>query len=392
MWRQTPSARMLRRFSPFVVAFEGVRQGQIVYNRTAASSSVDGTIWAIYPNGTGDHQITTGSYPRLSPNGNYLAFKRKHSATTEPSNNYGLWIMNLTTGVETEIFYQGDFLVGFDFTLDSLKIVFDWSCAVYQINIDGSNFSTLINSSCFDDAPVIQPTGGLLAFHGQNGGIYTSNANGSNRLQIPNTGSNDYFPFWSKDSQFFAYGHYDGTNPHPYYIDSLYKIRPDGTGKVLLKNLTGTDRFGIAGSWSADGRKIYMPARIGGVTGIYEVATDGSGTISRATVSTNLIAAGVNAEMVGGVNGFLLTAASVTVSGRVTTAEGRGVRNAIVSLIDSNGAMRSTLTAPRGYYRFDEIEAGQTVVISVRSRRFQFTPRIVSVQDELADVDFIAEP
>ena len=116
------------------------------------------------------------------------------------------------------------------------------------------------------------------------------------------------------------------------------------------------------------------------------------GATSRDSSNNWVEYAGVTQFSPWAISGFTPTAAQVSISGRVTTAEGRGVRNAFVSLIDSNGAMRSTLTGPRGYYRFDDIEAGQTVVISVRSRRFQFTPRSVSVQDELADVDFIAEP
>ncbi len=127
--------------------------------------------------------------PRISPDGNYLAFKRKHSATTDANNNYGLWILNLTTGAESEIFYQGDFLVGFDFTPDSLKIVFDHFCNVRQINIDGTGLLTLSSASCFDDAPTPRASDGRLAFHSQNGGIFTSNANGSSRAAVPNTGS-----------------------------------------------------------------------------------------------------------------------------------------------------------------------------------------------------------
>jgi hypothetical protein len=52
------------------------------------------------------------------------------------------------------------------------------------------------------------------------------------------------------------------------------------------------------------------------------------------------------------------------------------------------------LTSSFGYYRFDEIEVGQTVVISVASKRHVFAnpTRILSVQDELAGIDFTAEP
>ncbi len=377
-------------FSQFVIATVGVRPGQMIYSRVPASASVDSTIWAIYPNGTDDHQITTGSAPRLSPDGNYLAFKRKHTVTTDPNNSYGLWILNLTTGVESEIFYQGDFLIGFDFTPDSLKIVFDHSCNVRQINVDGTGLATLSAASCFDDAPTMRTSDGKLAFHSNNG-IFTANANGSGRVAVPNTIATDYYPVWSKDGQFLAYTHYDGSSSYPYQFDNLYKIKPDGTGKILLKNLTGTDRFGLSGAWSADGTKIYMPARIGGVTGIYEVATDGSGTISLAPDSANLIAAGANVEFVGGVKGLAPLAANVAVGGRVTVGK-NGLARARVTLTDFNGETRSVLTSAFGYYRFDDLEAGETYIVSVNHKCYFFAPQVVSVVEDLTELNFMTEP
>lgn len=379
--------------SAFVVATGSLRYGQIVYSRTPASASVDGTIWAISPNGTDDHQLTTGSFPRLSPDALYLAFKRKSAATTDPNTTHALWVLNLRTGVETRIFnLDNSALVGFDFTPDSLKIVVDQGCSIFQINRDGTGLTTLSAASCFDDAPVSRSGDGRLAFHSSSGTIYTSNANGSNRALVPNVGSGHYYPMWSKDGQFFAYIHYDGSSPHPYYADSLYKIKPDGTGKVLLKTLTGVDRFGYSGTWSADGTQIYLPARIGGVTGIYAVATDGSGTVTLAD-SSNLIAAGANVEFVGAALAGP-TAAGVSVSGRVATADGRGIRNVSVSMTDQRGNVHKTLTSSLGFYRFDEIEAGQTVVFSIAAKRYVFASptRIVTVQEELADIDFTAEP
>lgn len=380
-------------FSQFVIATLGVRQGQIIYSRLPASASDEGTIWAIYPNGTDDHFITTGTQPRLSPDGNYLAFKRKRSATTDPNVNRGVWILNLTTGAESEIFYiNGDALVGFDFTPDSLKIVVDHSCSIYQMNLDGSNRTTL-NGFCFDDAPTPRTGDGKLAFH-SNSGIYTANANGSGRAVVPNTSGGDYYPFWSKDGQLLAYIHYDGSSPHPYYGDNLYKIKPDGTGKVLLKNLTGTDRFGFSGAWSADGTKIYMPARIGGVTGIYEVATDGSGTMSRAPEAPNLIAPGANVEFVGGVNGVVPTAGGVAVGGRVTTTGGRGIARARVTLTDAAGNIRATLTDAFGYYRFAEVAAGETYIFNAAHKRYEFVQatQAQDVSGDRDDINFIAAP
>ncbi len=85
-------------------------------------------------------------------------------------------------------------------------------------------------------------------------------------------------------------------------------------------------------------------------------------------------------------------AANVGVSGRVSTANGSGVRNAIVTLTNTQGVTRSARTSSFGYYRFDDVRVGETYVASVRSKEYQFTPRTIQVADELTGVDFIADP
>jgi len=88
------------------------------------------------------------------------------------------------------------------------------------------------------------------------------------------------------------------------------------------------------------------------------------------------------------------SAAGVSVGGRVTTADGRGIRNVNVSMTDQSGNIRRTLTSSLGYYSFDEIEAGQTLVVSIAAKRYAFTnpTRVVNVQEELVEVNFTAEP
>ena len=86
------------------------------------------------------------------------------------------------------------------------------------------------------------------------------------------------------------------------------------------------------------------------------------------------------------------TAAMVTISGRVLmSADGRGLRSALVTLTDQTGAIRQVMTGAMGTYRFEEVESGQTYVIAVRSRRFTFAPQVVSVNDNVTDFDIIGE-
>lgn len=88
------------------------------------------------------------------------------------------------------------------------------------------------------------------------------------------------------------------------------------------------------------------------------------------------------------------TAADVSVSGRVLTANGQGIRNVVVSISDSNGIVRQTRTGSFGYYRFDEIEVGSTYVLQVSGKRYVFPnpTQTLTVKDELTNIDFIAEP
>ncbi len=85
------------------------------------------------------------------------------------------------------------------------------------------------------------------------------------------------------------------------------------------------------------------------------------------------------------------TAASVTIGGRVFVGNGRGLRNAFVYLTDQNGETRLAMTNPFGYYRFNDIAAGQTVIIRISSKRYQFAPQIVSVTEDIGELNFFAE-
>lgn len=92
---------------------------------------------------------------------------------------------------------------------------------------------------------------------------------------------------------------------------------------------------------------------------------------------------------------FTITAApasSVSVSGRVTRANGQAVSNAIVSLVDSGvGGRRVAITNPFGFYRFDNVTSGSAYTIAVISRLYTFTPQTIQVNNDLTDVNFVAE-
>jgi hypothetical protein len=87
------------------------------------------------------------------------------------------------------------------------------------------------------------------------------------------------------------------------------------------------------------------------------------------------------------------TAAAVTVSGRVLTAEGRGVTNAAVRLTGPSGDSRTFVTRRGGAFTFNDVESGRTYTISVTpSGRFNFEPQTISVNDDLTNIEFRSRP
>ena len=86
------------------------------------------------------------------------------------------------------------------------------------------------------------------------------------------------------------------------------------------------------------------------------------------------------------------TAAGVSVTGRVLTSDGRGLRIATVSMTDQSGVTRTARTSSFGYYRFEDVQVGGTYILAVVSKRYQFASQVLNVLDDLTDVDFVAEP
>lgn len=84
------------------------------------------------------------------------------------------------------------------------------------------------------------------------------------------------------------------------------------------------------------------------------------------------------------------TAAGVVVSGRITVGS-NGLSRALVTLTDMNGETRSVLTSSFGYYRFDDVEAGATYIVAVNHKHYFFAPQVISVFDNLTELNFVAE-
>ncbi len=95
---------------------------------------------------------------------------------------------------------------------------------------------------------------------------------------------------------------------------------------------------------------------------------------------------------IGAFEGLAPTAAEVTISGRILTGDGRGVTGAFVILTDQSGMTRTVRTKAFGYYRFDNVAAGGTVILSVASKRFQYVPQVISATQNLSEINLFAAP
>ena len=87
------------------------------------------------------------------------------------------------------------------------------------------------------------------------------------------------------------------------------------------------------------------------------------------------------------------TAADATVSGRVITAGGNGIRSVRVTL--SGGPLttpRHAISGSFGYFTFTDIPVGHTYVVTVHAKLYTFAQpsRAISLLDNVTDIEFVA--
>ena len=87
----------------------------------------------------------------------------------------------------------------------------------------------------------------------------------------------------------------------------------------------------------------------------------------------------------------IVTAAAVSVSGRVTTRDGVGIPRATVIVTDAGGVNRIALTNQFGYYRVDQVEAGGAIFATVRKKGHTFSSTFLDVNEDVTGLDFEAQ-
>ena len=112
---------------------------------------------------------------------------------------------------------------------------------------------------------------------------------------------------------------------------------------------------------------------------------------SSSGVQNDLSAVDVRVMDAIGYDRTILSAADVSVSGRVVDGNGRGLRNVRVSIADSRGNRFTAVTNTFGYYVFASVPSGDTYMASASARGMTFGPRVVNVNDAIGDLNFIAQ-
>ncbi len=82
------------------------------------------------------------------------------------------------------------------------------------------------------------------------------------------------------------------------------------------------------------------------------------------------------------------TAASVSIGGRVKTATGRGIFGARITLTNAFGNQSSAITNAFGYYRFQDVPAGEIYIIEARHKLYSFAPQIINLTEDFGELNF----
>ena len=133
-------------------------------------------------------------------------------------------LFDLTGGTNTQFAASG---VNPKVSPDGNRIAFQ-SAGIYVMNADGTNPTRILN---FGSVPAWSPDGRKIAFHSN--GIWVMNADGSGLQQVTSHGS---FPAWSPDMTNIAFSS-DLDTPD---LD-LWTVNPDGTNAHRVLSRRGQD-------------------------------------------------------------------------------------------------------------------------------------------------------
>ncbi len=246
--------------------------GTLFYGRQSGST---GSVWAIHLDGTSDQFVTTGTRPRVSPDGRWLAFTREGSPFLSLGN---LWLRDLISGEERRLFTNPNFVVLYDWLNDSSGLVFDFECGIYTVDLNGGVTDLPMQNDCYDDAPVVNPFDGSLAFHNLNiaplRGLYHSDASGSTRQRFNIAVAGPAWPSWSPNGTILAFAN---VRPGTGTGQNLYTMPSDASSVHPITGFTdATNGFPFGAIWSPNGDALIGAGSVRGVNGLWILPLDAS--------------------------------------------------------------------------------------------------------------------
>ena len=289
---------------------------EVFYSRTASlsdggaatldgSTTPYGVMWVARGSGTSDAPFAAGHWPRLSPDRRSVLYQTGSTDFTAGS----LYVHDLSSDAgadgaagDTFIYSSSpDHIVGWTWTPDSASVVFDYYTQTNEVARDGSNPRLLYTYyDGYSDAPQASPQTGAIVFHSIHFGLGLVNADGTSAHTIPNTAIGDFFPTWTPDGQWIVFVHQGGTISFGIQNATVFKIKPDGSGRTpLTPALAPGDGFIVqGGTVTADSAKYLSVATVRGVSSVYAVPLDGSATYERLCTTDGPVI-----DFVGGVTG-----------------------------------------------------------------------------------------
>ena len=352
-------------------------------NREVYVMNPDGTCQTRRTNATG-----IDSLPDISPDGERIVF-----ASARDGNNE-IYIMNADGSGQTNLTNNPAPDGIPSFSPDGTRIVFTsvrgGSPGIFIMNDDGTGQTRLTTSAASDVGPRFSPDGNRIVFSRFGNDfvtqeIYVVDVDGTDLMQITNDGASSTEPSFSPDGTRILFASY----LNEFATGEIYAMNANGTNHVRLTNNSTGDSDPI---FSPDGSRIAFTATRDGVSEIYVMNADGSGQTRVTTTSAGFFGSFQPSWGRAPASNPILTCppppSGITISGRVFTPTGLGLRNAIVTLIDAQNNQRRATTSSFGVYSFENVPLGTGYFLTVSSKRFRFAPRSLEVNGTMANVDF----
>lgn len=232
-------------------------------------------LYSVRPDGSGEHQLTSGAGRHLCPN--FSADGRWMAYCANTSGNFEIWTMKQNGTAHRQLTHFGGFAIFPDISPDGSKIAFGGTVGtdptenIYVVDAATGTSLTQLTScptdACINNYPVWSPSGAKIAFiHAQSFDadgnpldeqVWVMNADGSNAHALTTDSlMKDQVPDWSPDGSRIAY--------HSGGFDSggIWVMRADGSDQHQLTGCAATEPSPCAGgddfgsAWSPDGTRI----------------------------------------------------------------------------------------------------------------------------------------